>query len=191
MLNKVNPTKAQAWKKLTDHYEKINNIHMKDLFAADPERFSKFSIRLNDILIDYSKNRITEQTLGLLMDLAEECGLADAVQKMFSGDRINATENRAVLHVALRNRSNKPIALDGRDVMPDVNRVLEQMRQFSGNVATGRWRGYSGEPIRDIVNIGAGTRCKFCGMLHFCYLERCGACKKPMHYNLAKTEEVV
>ena len=141
MLKSIPPQKTNSWQLLAAHYDEIKDVHMRDLFARDPQRFETFSLALDDMLVDFSKNRITEQTLGLLMDLAEECGLADAVQKMFSGDRINATENRAVLHVALRNRSNKPIALDGRDVMPDVNRVLEQMRQFSGNVATGRWRG--------------------------------------------------
>jgi len=129
---------------------------MRDLFAEDPRRFETFSLTFDDIMVDFSKNRIMEQTLDLLTGLAGECGLADAIQKMFSGKRINATENRPVLHVALRNRSNTPIEVEGRDVMPEVNQVLGQMRQFSNKVASGQWQGYSGKPIRDIVNIGIG-----------------------------------
>ena len=109
MLNKVNPIKTKSWKKLTDHFEEMKDIHMKSLFSEDPQRFEKFSIRFNDILVDYSKNRITKQTLKLLVGLAVEVGLGDAIEKMFQGDKINETENRAVLHVALRNRRNAPV----------------------------------------------------------------------------------
>lgn len=156
MLKSISPQETQRWQRLADHYEEIKDVHMRDLFAQDPGRFEKFSIIFNDILVDFSKNRITEDTLDLLTGLAGECGLADAINRMFNGDRINATENRPVLHVALRNRTNRPIAVDGRDVMPLVNQVLDQMRQFSNTVASGQWQGYSGKPIRNIVNIGIG-----------------------------------
>ena len=156
MLNSIPPQKTKSWQRLTDHYEEIKDLHMRDLFARDALRFENFSLALDDLLVDFSKNRITEQTLDLLTGLAEECGLADAIRQMFNGERINATENRPVLHVALRNRSNRPMAVDGRDVMPSVNRVLDQMRQFSDKVASGQWLGYNGKPICDIVNIGIG-----------------------------------
>ena len=156
MLKRIAPQETQSWKRLAAHYEDIKNVHMRDLFAEDPRRFDKFSIAFNDIWVDFSKNRITGQTLDLLVGLAEETGLAEAVRGMFSGKRINTTENRPVLHTALRNRANRPVVVDGRDVMPGVNRVLDQMREFSGNLASGRWKGYRGNPIRDIVNIGIG-----------------------------------
>ncbi len=131
-------------------------VHMRDLFAQDPDRFARFSLRLGDILFDYAKNRITAPTLALLLDLARQAQLDTAIAAMFNGQKINATENRAVLHVALRNRANRPIYVDGRDVMPDVNRVLAHMREFSERVRSDEWRGYSGQPIIDIVNIGIG-----------------------------------
>jgi glucose-6-phosphate isomerase len=129
---------------------------MRDLFARDPQRFERFSLELGSILLDYSKNRITEETMTLLLDLARQAGLAERIEAMFSGERINTTEGRAVLHVALRNRSNRPIRVDGRDVMPDVNRVLDKMRRFSEAVRSGGWRGYTGQAITDVVNIGIG-----------------------------------
>jgi len=156
MLQRVNPTKTSSWRRLTAHFEKVKDLHMKDLFAADPKRFEKFSIRFNDILVDYSKNRITEETLELLLGLAEEADLRDAIDKMFSGDKINETEDRAALHVALRNRQNTPIHVDGRDVMPEVNSVLEKMKGFSEKVISGKWKGYTGKKITDVVNIGIG-----------------------------------
>jgi len=156
MLPKINPVKTKSWDKLTDHYEKIKNVHMKNLFADDPERFKKFSIRFNDILVDYSKNRISEETLNLLIGLVHEIGLQDAINKMFSGDKINETENRAVLHIALRNRGNSPIHVDGKDVMPEVNAVLEKMKDFSHKVISGEWRGFTQKKVTDIVNIGIG-----------------------------------
>ncbi|MBW2178408.1 MAG: glucose-6-phosphate isomerase [Deltaproteobacteria bacterium] len=148
--------KTQSWQQLAAHYGQIKEVHMRDLFAEDPQRFKKFSVIFKDILVDFSKNRITEQSLDLLISLAEEIGLQDAIARMFSGERINATENRPVLHVALRNRENRPIFVDGQDVMPAVNRVLDQVRRFSDKIASGRWQGYSGKAIRDIVNIGIG-----------------------------------
>ena len=129
---------------------------MRDLFASDPERFEKFSLRLDDILFDFSKNRITERTIGLLIDLARQAGLAEKIQAMFAGEKINNTEGRAVLHAALRNRSNRPILVDGKDVMPEVNRVLAKMRVFSETIRSGDWKGYTGKSITDVVNIGIG-----------------------------------
>jgi len=156
MLNKVNPSKTESWQSLRRHFEKIRNIHMKTLFAEDPQRFDKFSIRFNDLIVDYSKNRINEKTLRELIALAEECGLKKAIENMFSGAKINETENRAVLHTALRNRGSAPIVVDGKDVMPEVNAVLDQMEDFSTRVISGDWIGYTGKKISDIVNIGIG-----------------------------------
>lgn len=156
MLTKINPTRTENWKKLADHYEKMKNVQMKDLFADDPERFAKFSIRFNEILVDYSKNRLSGQTLKLLTGLADEIGLRDAIEKMFSGDKINATENRAVLHVALRNRGNTPVYVEDKDVMPEVNEVLEKMKDFSQRVISGKWKGFTNQKVTDIVNIGIG-----------------------------------
>ena len=141
---------------LRRHYEETKELHMRDLFAEDPDRFKRFSLRLGDILFDFSKNRISAQTLTLLCDLAREAGLQQRIIDMFTGEKINTTENRAVLHVALRNRANTPIYVDGKDVMPDVNRVLAQMRLFSEEVRSGAWRGCTGRRISDIVNIGIG-----------------------------------
>ena len=129
---------------------------MKDLFNRDPERFKKFSLRFNDILVDYSKNLITEETLQLLLGLAHESGVKAAIDSMFTGEKINGTENRAVLHIALRNRTNTPIKVDGTDVMPDVKAVLEKMKIFSDRIISGEWKGYTGKKITDIVNIGIG-----------------------------------
>jgi glucose-6-phosphate isomerase len=131
-------------------------LRMRALFAADPQRFERFSLRLDDILFDFSKNRITDATLAHLVELARQVGLAEKIDAMFAGEKINLTENRPVLHVALRNRSNRPILVDGRDVMPGVNHVLNKMRQFSEAVRSREWRGYSGKPITDVVNIGIG-----------------------------------
>lgn len=149
-------TQHPSWKSLCDHQEVISSLHMRDLFEADPERFNKFSLQLDDLLLDYSKNRITEETLSLLFQLARDANVEDWRDRMFSGEKINITENRAVLHTALRNRSNTPVYVDGHDVMPDVNAVLAQMRQFSDKVRNGEWTGYTGKRITDIVNIGIG-----------------------------------
>ena len=156
MLAKVNPVTTKSWQNLKRHFAKIKKVHMKTLFAEDPQRFEKFSSRFNDLLIDFSKNRITEETLKLLIALAKECELKKAIEKMFSGEKINETENRAVLHIALRNRSNAPIRVDGSDVMPEVNTVLKKMKDFSTRLIAGNWKGYSGKKICDIVNIGIG-----------------------------------
>jgi glucose-6-phosphate isomerase len=156
MLPNINFTTTQAYKYLTDHYIDLAPQHLKDLFAADGQRFNKFSILFEDILVDFSKNRIDDQTLSLLVQLAKECRLNEAIEAMFKGDKINVTENRPVLHVALRNRSNEPVYVDGKDVMPDVNRVLQQMKTFSEAIISGQWKGYTGKEITDVVNIGIG-----------------------------------
>jgi glucose-6-phosphate isomerase len=156
MLPKIDPTQTKSWQKLVAHFEKINTVHMRDLFAKDPQRFSKFSIRFNNILVDYSKNRVTEKTLALLLALADEIGLKDAIDRMFRGEKINETEDRAVLHIALRHRDNAPITVDGNDVMPHVTTVLEKMKKFSTDVISGEWEGFTGKTIGDIVNIGIG-----------------------------------
>lgn len=153
-----------AWRALTTHYEDIQPLHMRDLFAQEPQRFERFSIRFQpdsladdvDLLFDYSKNRVTERTMSLLFDLLRQADLATWIEAMFSGQKINNTEQRAVLHVALRNRSNRSILVDGEDVMPSVNAVLARMRTFSDAVRSGAWTGFSGKPITDIVNIGIG-----------------------------------
>ena len=145
-----------AWKTLEEHAETGSSLQLGELFAADPYRFERLSLTVEGILIDYSKNLVTQETIQLLLRLADEAGLLTAIAAMFSGEKINTTEDRAVLHVALRNRSNRPIRVGGEDVMPAVNRVLKQMRRFSEAVRSGSWRGYSGKPIRDVVNIGIG-----------------------------------
>ncbi len=141
---------------LQAHQESMASVHMRDLFVAEPERFERFSLQVGDILLDYSKNRITDETMHLLMQLAEEADVPGWRERMFNGDKINHTENRAVLHVALRNRSNDPVVLDGEDVMPKVNAVIERMGAFAERVRSGQWRGYTGERITDVVNIGIG-----------------------------------
>jgi glucose-6-phosphate isomerase len=156
MLSKIDPTTTKSWKRLNDHCKQMKSVHMRDLFSEDPGRFDKFSLRFNDILVDYSKNIITEETKALLINLAEEVDLKDGIEKMFRGDKINETENRAVLHVALRNRENAPIYLDGEDVMPKVNEVLKKMNTFSHSLLSGEWKGFTGKKITDIVNIGIG-----------------------------------
>ena len=145
-----------SWQQLTKHAQQMKNEHMKDLFAADKLRFNKFSIKLPSILLDYSKNTITEQTLSLLTDLAKECDVETWREKMFTGVRINKTEDRAVLHTALRNNSKTPMMVDGNDISQDIEKTLAQIKSFSDNIRQGQWKGYSGERITDIVNIGVG-----------------------------------
>ncbi len=149
-------TQSPVWQALLRHHKALAEQPMRQLFAQDPMRFEKFSLRFNDILVDYSKNLITSETLALLLDLANYAHLTDWTQKMFVGEKINITEDRAVLHIALRNRSNRPIYVDGHDVMPDVNAVLAQMRTFTTAVRSGSWTGYTGKKITDVVNIGIG-----------------------------------
>ncbi|PYS89362.1 MAG: glucose-6-phosphate isomerase [Acidobacteria bacterium] len=149
-------TQSPAWQALAAHYDEVAPQHMRDLFKADPQRFEKFSVRFKDILLDYSKNRITEETMRLLFALVRQANLQDWIERMFNGEKINITEDRAVLHVALRNRSNRPIEVDGKDVMPEVNAVLAHIREFTEAVRSGEWTGYTGKAITDIVNIGIG-----------------------------------
>ena len=156
-MKNINPPQTAAWQALQKHFDEMKDVTIADLFAKDGDRFSKFSATFDDqMLVDYSKNRITEETLAKLQDLAKECDLAGAIKSMFSGEKINRTENRAVLHVALRNRSNTPILVDGKDVMPEVNAVLEKMKTFSEAIISGEWKGYTGKAITDVVNIGIG-----------------------------------
>ena len=141
---------------LQAHHAQMAALHMRDLFAADPARFERFSLQVGELLLDYSKNRITDETMALLVRLAAEADVAGWRERMFNGEKINHTENRAVLHVALRNRSNRPVMVDGKDVMPNVNAVIERMGAFAEKVRSGEWRGYTGERITDVVNIGIG-----------------------------------
>ena len=157
MLNNINPTQTKAWQALTAHFEQAQDFELSDLFANDSERFAKFSAQFgSDILLDYSKNLITEETLTKLFALAKETELDAAIADMFNGVKINRTEDRAVLHVALRNRSNTPIIVDGKDVMPAVNAVLAKMERFTNRIVSGEWKGYTGKEITDVVNIGIG-----------------------------------
>ncbi len=156
MLKSIPFDQTHAFSLLTKHKAELADTSIKDLFKNDAERFNKFSVNFEDILVDYSKNLLTDKTKAALIALANECELDDAIERMFTGDTINKTENRSVLHVALRNRSNSPIAVDGKDVMPDVNAVLEKMKGFSEKVISGKWKGYSNKAITDVVNIGIG-----------------------------------
>lgn len=152
----INLTQYPVWHTLCQHQQTVAPLHMRDLFAQDKQRFEHFSLKFDDLLLDYSKHRITKETLPLLFQLAREADIEGWRERMFNGEKINITENRAVLHTALRNRSNKPVMLDGKNVMEDVNRVLAQMRDFSERVRSGQWLGYTGKRITDIVNIGIG-----------------------------------
>lgn len=156
MLPKINPTTTKSWRKLTKHHKAVKDVEMKTLFADNSKRFDQFSTRFEDILFDYSKNILTDETLPLLIKLAKECGLKAAIDAMYKGEAINETESRAVLHTALRNRSNKPIIVDGKDVMPEVKAVLKKMEAFCDRVISGKWKGYTGKAITDVVNIGIG-----------------------------------
>jgi glucose-6-phosphate isomerase len=149
-------TNLPSWNNLEKHYAVIKDSKIRDMFNTDANRFEKFNLKFNDILIDYSKNRISEETFKLLIELAKETGVKAGIEAMFSGKVINNTEKRAVLHTALRNRSNRPILVDGQDVMPGVNQVLAKMKGFTEKVRAGNWKGYTGKSITDIVNIGIG-----------------------------------
>lgn len=156
MLPRIDFTQTNAYKYLTDHYITINQESLKELFQKDPQRFEKFSVQLEDILVDYSKNRINEETIALLIQLAKECQLDVAIKAMFSGEKINETEGREVLHTALRNHSGKPVMVDGKDVMPQINAVLDHMESFTNEILSGSWKGFTGKVITDVVNIGIG-----------------------------------
>ena len=156
MLKSINPTQTNSWHKLQTHFNAMSSVQMKQLFDADPERFDKFSAQFNAILIDFSKNIITDETIGLLVSLAEECDLKEAIQSKLDGQPINATEGRSVLHTALRNKSDRPILVDGKDVMPDIKAALAKMKIFADKITSDKWLGYTGKPIKSIVNIGIG-----------------------------------
>lgn len=145
-----------SWKALAAHYAATSQTHVRDLFASDPSRFDKMSLKFEDLLVDYSKNCVTEETMNLLYNLAEESDVIGKARAMFSGEKINNTEGRAVLHVALRNQSNTPIYVDGSDVMPEINEVLMKIKTFTENVRDGTWKGHTGKSINTIVNIGIG-----------------------------------
>ncbi len=150
------PLHRPVCRSLRTHQLEMAAVHMRELFDADPARFERFSLQVGDLLLDYSKNRITDETLALLVRMAEEADVAGWRERMFQGEKINHTENRAVLHVALRNRGNTPVVVDGEDVMPRVNAVIDRMGAFAERVRSGEWRGYTGERITDVVNIGIG-----------------------------------
>jgi glucose-6-phosphate isomerase len=149
-------TESAAWQALEHHHAEAKTLHMRTLFAEDPMRFERFSLEVGEVFVDYSKNRVTKETMRLLVALAEQQGVAGWRDRMFAGEKINGTENRAVLHTALRNRSNRPVLVDGKDVMPEVNAVLAKMRRFTDAVRSGEWKGWTGKRITDIVNIGIG-----------------------------------
>jgi len=157
LMQNINPTQTNAWKALTKHHAQRKNTTIQDLFAQEKDRFANYSLTFNnEILVDFSKNNLTQETLGLLRQLTEECGLTQAKEAMFNGEKINRTENRAVLHTALRNRSNTSVLVDGKDVMPEVNAVLVKMKSFCERVISGEWKGYTGKAITDVINIGIG-----------------------------------
>ncbi|HED4421229.1 TPA: glucose-6-phosphate isomerase [Pasteurella multocida] len=156
-MKNINPTTTNAWKALQQHHKTQSAVTIQQLFAQEKDRFTDYSLSFNnEVLVDFSKNNVTKETLGLLRQLAQECALSEAVEAMFSGAKINKTEDRAVLHTALRNRSNSPVLVDGKDVMPEVNAVLAKMKDFCHRVISGEWKGYTGKAITDVVNIGIG-----------------------------------
>jgi len=156
MFPKINPTQTRSWKELEAHFAAMRHVPMRSLFAEDPQRFDNFHLEACGLLLDYSKNRIDRQTMDLLLDLAAECRVPDAIRALLTGEELNESEGRAVLHTALRNRSNQPVLVHGQDVMPEVNRVLERMADFSNRVRSGTWKGYTGKRITDVVNLGIG-----------------------------------
>lgn len=156
MLTNINPTTTQSWKKLQKHKQELEAEHLRDWFLNDPMRFRKFRLTLGNVLFDFSKNRITEKSIELLEDLFAECKVQEAIQKQFSGEKINHTENRAVLHTALRNFSDRPVEVDGENLMPEVKAELKKMKAFSERLISGEWKGHTGKQITDVVNIGIG-----------------------------------
>ena len=155
-LQNINPTETTAWKKLEAHFEIAKSLKIKDLFKLNPDRKSDFSIKFNDLELDYSKNRVSKDTLDLLLDLADDVFLKEAIEKYFVGEKINETENRAVLHTALRDSSEDPIFVDEKNIKPQIQTALRKIRAFSNKVISGKWKGYTGKPITDVVNIGIG-----------------------------------
>lgn len=155
-LNNINPTTTNAWTKLTEHYNNSKNLHLKELFSSDDNRAEKFSKQWNNFLLDFSKNRITGETLDLLLDLANEVDLKGSIIKYFSGDKINQTEGRAVLHTALRAKETDEVFVDGKNVVEEVYEVKKHIKEFSKAIIEGENKGYSGKPFTDVVNIGIG-----------------------------------
>ena len=155
-MERARPTQRPAWQALSSHHQEVKDLHLRKLFADDARRGERMTLEAAGLYLDYSKNRITDETLRLLLDLAEQSGLRERIEAMFRGDKINVTENRAVLHTALRAPRDATIMVDGHDVVPDVHRVLDRMADFSERVRKGEWRGHTGKPIRNIVNIGIG-----------------------------------
>ncbi|HCF83979.1 MAG TPA: glucose-6-phosphate isomerase, partial [Ktedonobacter sp.] len=155
-MNITQLTQRPAWKALADHYQKTRDLHLRTLFAEDPKRGERFAREAIGIYFDYSKNRVTEETMRLLLELAESSGLRERIDAMFQGEKINVTEQRAVLHVALRAPKEQSIVVDGENVVPSVHAVLDKMADFSNRVRSGAWQGYTGKRIRNIVNIGIG-----------------------------------
>ena len=155
-MKNINPTETKAWKALTSHYKTLESVHLKSMFNNDLDRKKKFTINFNDFEFDYSKNRITEETLKNLLELAHEVDLESAMKAYFSGEKINKTENRAVLHTALRNQSNEPVMLEGKNIMIDVKDALHKMESFTNKIVSGSWKGYTNKSITDVVNIGIG-----------------------------------
>lgn len=156
MFPTINPTQTEAWKALLAHHAEMKTVQIKDLFKKDPKRFEKMSIQFNEILFDYSKNIITDETLEKLQQLAEDCQVKNAVESIFDGEKINGTEHRAVMHMALRNFSGQPMNIDGEDIMPEVRETRQKMKAFCEKIHSGEWKGYSGKKIKNIVNIGIG-----------------------------------
>jgi glucose-6-phosphate isomerase len=156
MLPRINPAATHAWQQLQQHFSEMKNVHIRELFQTDDQRFAKYSITLKDIVFDYSKNILNDKTIQLLIQQANECKLKDAINAMFNGEKINETESRAVLHTALRNLSKEPVYAEGTDVMPGIRKVLKQMKSFCNRVHEGKWRGYTGKRLKYIVNIGIG-----------------------------------
>jgi len=154
-LKNINPTTTNSWKELTTHFNEIQNINIKDLSKED-NRKEEFSIEFDDLLVDYSKNRITKKTINLLVALAKEVGLKEAIESQFSGEKINVTEDRAVMHTALRSTSDIPVFVEGKNIKPQIQAALRKIKSFSNKVISGKWKGYTGKSITDIVNIGIG-----------------------------------
>ena len=155
-LQTQSPVETSAWKSLKTHFDEIRNVRLRDLFADDPKRGERLTVEASGIFLDYSKNRVTDETLRLLVSLAQECGLREAIEAMFRGEKINFTENRSVLHVALRMPKGSSIVVDGRNVVEEVHEVLDRMAAFANQVRSGEWRGFTGKPIRNVINIGIG-----------------------------------
>src|SRR5258705_8871381 len=156
IIKKKSAVKRQSWRALASHYKKVSNLHLRELFAEDPKRGERMTAEAVDLYLDYSKNRIPDETLKLLLQLAEETGLQSRIDAMFRGEKINLTENRAVLHTALRAPRGVSIVVDGEDVVPRVHAVLDKMADFSDRVRSGEWKGYTGKRIRNVINIGIG-----------------------------------